>query len=154
MCIRDRGTALHKSDNGDTETHHLVAAGDTVFAIASKYGMTMTELQRQNNLTNANQIAVGQRLEITAHFTVNKLGRPTLTLKELRRRGLTPLEPADDSRRALPLLLDTGNGDEYWLGLHNFYVISRYNPRVKYAMVVYQLSELIRSQYCGPENPC
>ena len=35
-------------------------------------------------------------------------------------------------------------GNEYWLGMHNFYVISRYNPRTKYAMAVYQLSELIR----------
>jgi membrane-bound lytic murein transglycosylase B len=114
----------------------------------------MVELQRQNKLQNANQITVGQRLAINTHFTVNKLGRPTLTLDELRRRGLTPLEPADDSRRALPLLLDGSSGNEYWLGLYNFHVISRYNPRVKYAMVVYQLSELIRSQYCGPENPC
>jgi membrane-bound lytic murein transglycosylase B len=147
-------TPLDNSDNGSSQTSHQVATGDTLFAIASKYGVTMAELQRQNKLQNPNQIFVGQRLKINTHFTVNKLGRPTLTLDELRRRGLTPLEPTDGSRRALPLLLDGGSGDEYWLGLHNFYVISRYNPRVKYAMAVYQLSELIRSQHCGPENPC
>ncbi len=35
------------------------------------------------------------------------------------------------------------------LGLHNFYVISRYNPRTKYAMAVYQLSELIQDGRCA-----
>jgi len=38
------------------------------------------------------------------------------------------------------------DGDELWLGLQNFYVISRYNPRAKYAMVVYLLGEAILQQ--------
>ena len=37
------------------------------------------------------------------------------------------------------------DGDEFWLGYQNFYVISRYNPRSKYAMAVYQLSLSILS---------
>ncbi|MGH8528451.1 MAG: lytic murein transglycosylase B [Nevskiales bacterium] len=33
---------------------------------------------------------------------------------------------------------------EYWVALNNFYVIMSYNPRAKYAMAVYQLSQGIR----------
>ena len=46
-------------------------------------------------------------------------------------------------------ILEAKYGNEYWLGLHNFYVISRYNPRTKYAMAVYQLSELIQDGRCA-----
>lgn len=37
--------------------------------------------------------------------------------------------------------LDGASGNEYWVGLSNFEVITRYNRSVMYSLVVYQLSE-------------
>ncbi|MBT4607698.1 MAG: hypothetical protein HOL04_01850, partial [Gammaproteobacteria bacterium] len=38
-------------------------------------------------------------------------------------------------------------GIEHWVALHNFYVISRYNPRTLYTMAVFQLGEEINKAY-------
>ncbi len=41
-----------------------------------------------------------------------------------------------------------GEGEqEYWIGYHNFYVITRYNRSVKYALAAYELSQAIRASY-------
>lgn len=38
---------------------------------------------------------------------------------------------------------------EYWVGFHNFRVITRYNRSVKYALAAYQLSEAIAREYAA-----
>ena len=40
-----------------------------------------------------------------------------------------------------------GGGSEYWIGYHNFSVITRYNRSTKYALAALQLSEAIRTRY-------
>lgn len=49
---------------------------------------------------------------------------------------------ADD--QATLLKLYGTQGDEYWLGLKNFYVITRYNHSDMYALAVYQLSQKLK----------
>ncbi len=48
----------------DGPLYHTVAAGETLSAIAVRYGTTVAEITRLNNLANPNLIYVGQRLLI------------------------------------------------------------------------------------------
>lgn len=69
--------------------------------------------------------------------------KPEHSVGELARLGvILPHGVAPDAKAAL-LKLDGENGPDYWLGLHNFYVITRYNHSPLYAMAVYQLSREI-----------
>jgi LysM repeat protein len=45
---------------------YTVLAGDTLFSIARRFGVTVTAIAELNSLTNANLIRVGQRLQIPA----------------------------------------------------------------------------------------
>ena len=70
--------------------------------------------------------------------------KPSLAASELTAAGLAITPPTPEGAKLSLLDFDTDDGTEYWIGLDNFYAIMRYNPRTKYAMAVYQLSEAIR----------
>jgi membrane-bound lytic murein transglycosylase B len=55
------------------------------------------------------------------------------------------------SRDVSLLRLDARGRYEYWLGLKNFYVITRYNHSTYYAMAVHQLAQAIRARH-GPSR--
>jgi membrane-bound lytic murein transglycosylase B len=52
--------------------------------------------------------------------------------------------PADAA--AALFRMETEQGAEYWLGLNNFYVITRYNRSRLYALAVHQLGQTIKSR--------
>lgn len=94
-----------------------------------------------------------QPIAVRAHIVGKKYLRlpppslhPEYTLKELAHYGITSTIPLPNQTRANLLILETANGEEYWLAFHNFYVITKYNTSSFYAMAVYQLSEEIRLQ--------
>lgn len=62
---------------------------------------------------------------------------------DLRAGGFEPLQQLDDDHRAMAFCLAGKQGAEFWLGLKNFEVITRYNRSQLYAMAVYQLGEAI-----------
>lgn len=69
--------------------------------------------------------------------------KPEWTLAELAKRGFQPAEPVDAGTEATLIALEQPDSQEYWLGFHNFYVISRYNRSTLYSMAVLQLSRAI-----------
>ena len=73
--------------------------------------------------------------------------KPSLSLESLRAAGLTFNTALPTGDKASLFDLETDDGTEYWVGFNNFYAIMRYNPRTKYAMAVYQLSQAIQEQY-------
>ena len=70
--------------------------------------------------------------------------KPVLSLEVLKKHGVTSEKAIKNPDTNLALLeFENGTKKEYWLGLNNFYVITRYN----YAMAVYQLSLAIAKLY-------
>jgi len=65
---------------------------------------------------------------------------PGHTVADFIKAGLEPTAPVDPKAMATAMKFELKNGYEYWLGLHNFYVITRYNHSAMYAMCVYELS--------------
>lgn len=59
---------------------------------------------------------------------------------------VTGVQPAGAELGAL-IELAAAEGPEYWVGLQNFYVITRYNHSPLYAMAVYQLAQEVRVQH-------
>jgi len=65
------------------------------------------------------------------------------TVASLRARGVSFSTTLGDEAPAQLYRLDGSDGDEYWVGFNNFYVITRYNRSAMYALAVTQLAEAI-----------
>ena len=73
--------------------------------------------------------------------------KPKLTMAEIAAGGVVAEDEIDAAEKVKLLRLENQDGHEHWLARHNFYVITRYNHSVLYAMAVYQLAEAIRARY-------
>lgn len=71
--------------------------------------------------------------------------KPKWTVAQLRQQGYQPAAEISDNAEANAMLLLGEDGEEFWIGLKNFYVITRYNHSRLYAMAVYQLSEALKA---------
>jgi membrane-bound lytic murein transglycosylase B len=70
--------------------------------------------------------------------------KPHTTVAALRSAGATPAYPVADETAAAVFSAETEAGVHYWMGFSNFYVITRYNRSVNYALAVHELAHEIR----------
>ncbi len=74
--------------------------------------------------------------------------KPAFTYAQLNKQGFVAAMPIGADEKVSLFVLDTSKkSKEYWIGQHNFYVITRYNHSHMYAMAVYQLSQEIKKQW-------
>ena len=93
--------------------------------------------------------AVAGPLTALENNTIEKLEpgvKPVYKWSDLAQSGLHSNTELDPDTAVALVKLEQRNQVEYWAGLQNFYVITRYNHSELYAMAVYQLSLLIKAR--------
>ncbi|MEJ2609028.1 MAG: lytic murein transglycosylase B [Candidatus Thiodiazotropha sp.] len=80
--------------------------------------------------------------------------KPSIKVADLLAKGIKTVNHESVDPQALTSLikLDAGDQEEFWLGLNNFYVITRYNHSNLYAMAAYQLSQEILASKRAAEH--
>jgi len=72
--------------------------------------------------------------------------KPDLSVSELESLAITSKQDIASDETIKLLAYEQLENNDLWIGLNNFYVITRYNHSPLYAMAVFQLSEAINSQ--------
>lgn len=75
---------------------------------------------------------------------INAGMKPSIMLGKLKDAGIQYQGDYNSAQNVSLVELTLDQGEEYWIGMHNFYVITRYNHSNMYAMAVYQLSQEIK----------
>jgi len=75
---------------------------------------------------------------------------PDRTIAGLQALGWDAGQPLAENLAVTAFRLQGKKGAEYWIGLPNFYVITRYNRSTMYALAVYQLSEVLQNSRSSP----
>jgi membrane-bound lytic murein transglycosylase B len=76
-------------------------------------------------------------------FTPKNILKPEDTVDSLSKKGVMFSTNLPNEDTAQLITLDGANGSEYWVGFHNFFVITRYNHSAMYALAVHQLGQEI-----------
>ena len=69
--------------------------------------------------------------------------KPSETVASLSRKGVMFVTSLPGDSKSELLTYEGADGLEHWVGFHNFFVITRYNRNVMYALAVHQLGEEI-----------
>jgi membrane-bound lytic murein transglycosylase D len=82
-----------------TVVRHTVRRGETLSNIAAKYGTTVSDVSRANNLRNVNRIYVGMNLVIPRTGSAPPAAREDVTLASVRPDAATTPKPAATTKK-------------------------------------------------------
>jgi membrane-bound lytic murein transglycosylase B len=121
--------------DGDGKRDLLNNTADAIGSVANYF--------KQHGWNNGDPVVVTASYKSNKKFSEYAM-KPEHSVSELSKHGIFPSQPVVTSSLASPIQLEQADHMEYWLGLHNFYVITRYNHSNLYAMAAYQLSQSIK----------
>lgn len=125
--------------DGDGRRDLAGSAADAVGSIANYF--------RRHGWRTGEPVAVPARVSGEVYQGLITPGtKPEIPLSAFADYGVESTEALDPQTLSMLLMFEAQDGPEYWLGLNNFYVITRYNRSSLYAMAVYQLSCAILEQ--------
>jgi membrane-bound lytic murein transglycosylase B len=125
--------------DGDGRRDLLNSPADAIGSVANYYrsfGWT----------TGADVVIAAQAPSADVSRLISAGIRPHATISDLKAAGLAIDTAVDESTEASVFSIETEAGPQIMLGLNNFYVITRYNRSVNYAMAVYGLARSMRAQ--------
>ena len=126
--------------DGDGVRDLLNNKADAVGSIASYLS--------RHNWKAGDPIATRATVSDKSHQKFVKKGmKPKVKIADIGKYGVTAADNYPGELKASLIELEQEDGMEYWLGMGNFYAITRYNHSNLYAMAVYQLSEEIKVAY-------
>ena len=73
--------------------------------------------------------------------------KPDKRFSRVEKAGWIPFNTISPTAKVLAMKMEGQEGSEYWLGMNNFYVITRYNHSRMYALAVHQLARAVMSDY-------
>ena len=130
--------------DGDGKRDLVKSYADAIGSVANYY--------RSHGWRAGETIAVPTGVDPGSVAALLELGvKPRLKVGELKRRGVSPAAPIDEGREAALITAETEKGPSYWLGLNNFYVITRYNRSINYALAIDELARELRARF-RPED--
>jgi membrane-bound lytic murein transglycosylase B len=121
--------------DGDGRRDLWTDASDVLASIAnylSEHGWTQGEETIVRARVSGEAAAVARSDAVLTH-----------AVADLAALGVELERPVPGDRRAMLLVYEGDEGPEYWVGLANFYAITRYNRSVMYGLAVHQLGEAV-----------
>jgi membrane-bound lytic murein transglycosylase B len=126
--------------DGDGRRDLVDSPADAIGSVANYY--------KAHGWREGQIVAVPAEVDGNGTAALLELGiKPQLKVGELKRRGVLPTAPVDEESKAALITAESETGPSYWLGLHNFYVITRYNRSVNYALAVDELARELRARF-------